>query len=259
MMTIKIKSVPLVVALIAVGMTSSGLTNSNGNFFEPLSITSAQAQTISPKEHAEEVIQTLADLYPSDQLPTFVLTAETPNYVTAATTGSLDQANFRILYFAEDEPISIDEEQLNDFSPIAAYEKKTYATEEEAIEAVNQILDLQGEAIDLGYDLTGYLQGAAGSTYLNSQEGHWSLVVRANNTEGEDPVPLAQEVVAYLEQVYLPAPETVGQITLKTSPSDSYEANTVIWQDGTVVYQLKHFDAMQVIKMTGSISEPTDQ
>lgn len=258
-MTIKRKSIPLVVAVIVTGMTNIGLTNFNGKLLEPISIISAQAQTLSPKEHAEEIIKTLADLYPSDQLPTFVLTAETPNYVTATTTGSVDQANFGILYYAEDKPIFIDEKQLNDRSPIAAYEKATYATEEEATEAVNQTLDLQGEPIDLGYGLSGYLQGAAGSTYLNWQEGHWSLVVRANNAEAEDPVPLAQEVVAYLEEVYLPAPETVGQITLKASPSDSYEANTVIWQDGVVVYQLKHFDAMQVIKMTGSISEPTNQ
>lgn len=258
-MTIKRKSFLLGVALIVTRMIGMGLINFNGNIFDSFLINSAQAQTLSPKAHAERIIKTLADLYPSEQLPTFVLTAETPNYVTAATTGSVDQENFRILYFAEDEAIFIDDNQLNNQSPIAAYKKTTFATEEEAIDAVQQILDLQGEAIDLGYGLTGYLQGAAGSTYLNWQEGHWSLVVRANNTEAEDPIPLGQKVVAYLEDVYLPAPDTVGQITLKVSLSDSYDANTVIWQDGVVVYQLNHFDAMQVIKMAGSISEPTDQ
>ena len=47
---------------------------------------------------------------------------------------------------------------VNRLTPIASLTKTTYQTEEEAIEAVNQVLDLQGDEIDLGYDITGYLQ-----------------------------------------------------------------------------------------------------
>ena len=45
--------------------------------------------------------------------------------------------------------------------------------------AVNQIID-NGQPVDLGYNITGYKQGAAGSCYLSWQEGNWSLVVAKN-------------------------------------------------------------------------------
>lgn len=261
MMKAKRKHSNLLAALLVTASASFGLVHLDKVSLMPLTVeaVTAQAETLSPKEHAEDILATLLDVYPSEQLPTFVLTEQTPEYVTAATTGSADQANFNILYFAEESAIEVDDQQLNQLTPIAAFEKETFETEEEAIEAVNQILDLQGEAVDLGYDLTGYMQGAAGSTYLNWQEGNWSLVVRANNAEEEDPVALAQAVVDYLEDVYLPAPETVGQITLGTSPTEEYDSNTIVWQEGNVLYRVSHFDAMQAIKMAGSISEPTEQ
>lgn len=43
---------------------------------------------------------------------------------------------------------------------------------------MNQIIDNGGQPVDLGYNITGYKQGAAGSSYLSWQEGNWSLVVR---------------------------------------------------------------------------------
>lgn len=218
-----------------------------------------QAESISPRDHAQGIVDALAQMYPNDTLPTYVLTPDMPEYVTAATTGTEDQDNFNIFYYAEDTPYEVNDPAVNELSPIASLTKTTYASEEEAIEAVNQVLDLQGEEVDLGYDITGYMQGAAGSTYLNWQEGNWSLLVQASNMDEEDPVPLAQSVVEYLEEVYLPEPSAVGQITLKTSEGETYEHNMVVWNEGSVVYQVKHIDPMHAIIMTGSISEPTEQ
>ena len=228
----------------------------------PISIATVQAATITPKAHAEDIIQTLATAFPDDDLPTFMLMDSMPHYITAATTGTHDQANYNILYFAEDEPIAIDDKQLNDLTPIASFNKQTFDSEEEATEAVNQVLDLQGEAVDLGFGITGYLQGAAGSTYLNWQEGNWSLVVKTLNQSDDDPTQLAQAVVTYLEEVFLPAPQSVGQITLNGSTNETemtYQSQIIIWQAGRTVYQVSHSDPMQAIKMVGSISEPTEQ
>lgn len=227
----------------------------------PVTATSqtVKAQSVSPRDHAVEVIENLASQYPNDTLPTYILTPDLPEYITAATTGTSDQDNFNIYYYAEEEAIAVNDPAVNELDPIASLEKTTYETEEEAVEAVNQVLDLQGEEVDLGYGLTGYMQGAAGSTYLNWQEGYWSLIVQANNVEDEDPVPLAQEVVEYLEEVMLPAPSQVGQIQLRVTPDGSLEANSVTWQEGNVVYRINHVDAMHAVIMTGSISEPTEQ
>ena len=51
--------------------------------------------------------------------------------------------------------------------------------------------------------------------FYNWQEGNWSIRVRASNIEGQDPVPLAKEIVAYLEKASLPAPESTEKLRLK--------------------------------------------
>lgn len=212
------------------------------------------ATEISPAEHAEDILETLNRVYPNDLLPDYILTDQTPEYVSAATTGSSDQDNFNIYYYAENEPIGVDDQALNELDPIASFTKESFETTEEAAEAVNQILDLQGQEVDLGYDITGYMQGAAGSTYLNWQEGNWSLIVQSQNDGDNDPVALATEVVEYLEEVYLTPPEDLGQITLKDQAEEgTLENNSVVWQKGNVVYTVQHHDPMGAIRMVGSI------
>lgn len=218
-----------------------------------------QAETVSPRDHATEVINYLANQYPNDTLPTYILSPEVAEYITAATTGIGEQDNYNIYYYAEDAPIAVNDGAVNELDPIASFNKSTYELEEEAVAAVDQVLDLQGEEVDLGYGITAYMQGAAGSSYLNWQEGNWSILVQASNIEGEDPVALAQEVVAYLEEVYLPEPSQVGQIRLSVSSAGSLEANFVVWQEGNVVYQVDHFDPLHAVIMAGSISQPTEQ
>ncbi|MGO4936384.1 hypothetical protein ACTQ54_01880 [Fundicoccus sp. Sow4_H7] len=236
-----------------------GLTT-GGIYLEVYPETVVEAQDLSPKDQAQKIVDALSESYPDDTLPTYVLHEDDKLYFTAATTGQEDQENFNILYYAEDEPIELNTTALNELTPIAAFGKTTYETEGEAVEAVEQILDLQGQEVDLGYGITGFMQGAAGSTYLNWQEGNWSLVVKASNIEEEDPVALAVEVVEYLEEIYLPAPTQVGQITLSMPDENStYETNSVVWHEDNVVYTVTHQDAMQAIRMAGSISSPTEQ
>lgn len=247
--------------IVAVGIVTQfvGPLNSFGVSPFALETQTVQAQSATPQEHAQYVVDGLAEIYPDDRLPTYVLTPDMPEYVTAATTNRSDQENFNIFYYAEDEPIKINDPAVNELTPIASLSKTSYASEEEAAGAVDQILDLQGEEVDLGYGHTGFMQGAAGSTYLNWQEGNWSLLVQASNMAGEDPIPLAEEVVDYLEEVYLPAPTDVGQITLRVSGDGNYDDNTVVWHEGAVVYEVKHADPMHAVIMAGSISEPTEQ
>lgn len=252
----------LVKSVLVLGTVSQflvPLASFEGASFWAESSQTVQAQSLSPQSHAQKVVDTLAEIFPDDRLPTYILTSEMPEYVTAATTSASDQDNFNIFYYAEDEPIEVNDQAVNELTPIASLAKTTYESEEEAAGVVDQILDLQGEEVDLGYGITGYMQGAAGSTYLNWQEGNWSLLVQASNIDEEDPVPLALEVVEHLENVYLPAPTQTGQITLKVSPSDTYEDNTVVWHEGAVVYEVKHVDPMHAVIMAGSISEPTEQ
>lgn len=213
---------------------------------------SAAKSDNTPAKQAETVLNQLNKAFPNDQLPQAILTSQTAEYLTAATTRAADQGNFRILYYAEDHEITVNDTAVNDLQPIASFEKKSYASNEEAASAVNQIIDDGGSQIDLGYGITGYQQGAAGSSYLSWQEGNWRLVVRASNIGGEVAEPLAKEAVGYLETAMLPAPQTKGQISLTASTSDSYQNNSVVWQKGMIVYTIQHFDALQALKMTVS-------
>ncbi|WP_375180103.1 hypothetical protein [Enterococcus rotai] len=214
-----------------------------------------KTESNTPAKQADTVLSQLNTAFSTTHLPQAILTSRTAEYLTAATTSAADQANFRILYYAETSPIEVNDLAVNDLQPIASFEKKTYASNEAAASAVNQIIDNGGNPIDLGYGITGHQQGAAGSTFLSWQEGNWSLVVRASNINGEVADPVAKEAVAYLETAMLPAPQTVGQISLTASTSDSYQTNSVVWQEGAVVYTNQHFDPIQALKMAVSTNQ----
>lgn len=207
----------------------------------------------NPQENqAQAVLKQLNAFFPNNSLPQAILTSSTPGYLSAATTKTSEQANFRILYYAEDHSIAVNDIALNELQPIALFEKKSFDSTETAVAEVNQIIDTGGNKVDLGYGITGYQQGAAGSSYLSWQEGNWGMVVRASNIEGEDAQPLAKEIVTYLETAMLPAPQNVGQISLSTGEENNYQINSVSWQNGSVVYKIQHFDAIQAVKMAVS-------
>ena len=217
------------------------------------SSTKEAANNGSAEKQANQVLNQLANMFPGQGLPQAILTSQTNNFLTAATTSQADQNNFRVLYYAEKEAIPVNDARVNQLTPISSFEKKTYGSDAEAKNAVNQIIDNGGQPVDLGYNITGYKQGAAGSSYLSWQEGNWSLVVRASNINGESPDDLAKNVVNILEQETLPAPNTVGQITLNVAGTTDYNRNSVVWQAGTVVYSVHHFDPIQAVKMATSI------
>lgn len=215
----------------------------------------AKSENNTSEKQAEAVLGQLNQEFPNNSLPQAILTSQTAEYLTAATTSTADQGNFRVLYYAEANAIAVNDLAVNELQPIASFEKKSYGSDAEAAAAVNQIIDNGGNPIDLGYGIKGYQQGAAGSTFLSWQEGNWSMVVRASNIGGEVGEPLAKEAVAYLETAMLPAPRNVGQISLTASVSDSYQNNSVVWQKGTIVYTIQHFDAVQALKMAVSTNQ----
>ncbi|MBO0473006.1 hypothetical protein IGL98_000842 [Enterococcus sp. DIV0840] len=236
--------------------TSQSSTKPSSSETKPSESQSAvKSDNNTPAKQAEAVLNQLNKDFPNNQLPQAILTSQTAEYLTAATTSAADQGSFRILYYAEDHGIAVNDLAVNDLQPIASFEKKSYGSNDEAAGAVNQIIDNGGRQIDLGYGITGYQQGAAGSSFLSWQEGNWSMVVRASNIGGEVAEPLAKEAVAYLETAMLPAPQSVGQISLTASISDSYQNNSVVWQKGTTVYTIQHFDALQALKMTVSTNQ----
>lgn len=229
---------------------STSKTESSTSTTESTPASSAAAAT--PESQAEKVLNELAGLFPSEPLPNSILTSTTKTYLSSATTSAGDQSNFNILYYAEDQPIDVNSTELNELKPIASMEKITFATEEEAKNEVGKIEDYAGTEVDLGYGLTGYMQGAAGSSYLTWAEGNWNLIIKASNIDGEDPVSLGKEVVTYLEENTLPIPQQDGNIQLEVGENGDYQTNSVAWQKNNVVYKVHHFNAMEAVKMAVS-------
>ncbi|WP_314060774.1 hypothetical protein [uncultured Vagococcus sp.] len=213
--------------------------------------TTKEQPTNDPEEQAQAILKRLSDTIPT-ALPQKILTAQDGHFLSAAT--AQDNA-IAVNYYATEQPIPLNDTHLNQLTPIARFTKTTYGTEVEAKEAVNYVpVNTAGQPVDLGHAITGYQDAGAGSVFLSWQEGNWSLTVRGVNLDGEDPVPLAKEVVEQLETASLPAPQNVGQINLRVSNKEGeMAANTLTWQEGTTVYLLEHHDPKQVIHMALSL------
>ena len=197
---------------------------------------SSAAQTSSKTVTQAGTLDQLSAAFPQDRLPS---------------DEGADQLS--ILYYQLNDQRELNDPSLNNETPIASYKNAAYENEDQAAEAVHANLDEGGQAVDLGHNITGHMQGAAGSSYLSWQEGNWNLTVRAVNQENQDPVPVAKKIVAYLEEAMLPAPG-IGQITIDMGKSD-YTANSVSWQDSKITYTLQHQDPLSALKMAVSMNQ----
>lgn len=92
---------------------------------------------------------------------------------------------------------------------------------------------------DLGYGITGYGEGAAGSQYFSWEEGNWLFSISSVSEDQMDNPEIAKKVVAYLEDHYLPAPNDQGVVYIQY-PQGGKDVNVDIrWQDGNMIYQLQ--------------------
>lgn len=200
-----------------------------------------------PTENTADAQAELKAMHSELHLPT--VTAPNGKALNIASTVEVNRVN--VLYYAMDEALIMNHRQLNNETPFASYSVSDYGSNAEAQAAVNYIVDDGGQAVDLGYGITGHQQGAAGSTYLNWQEGNWSLTVRGLNSEGQDPVATAKKMVNYLEEAFLPVPKTVGQITVDLG-SSGYQRAQVVWQVDEIVYRVTHQDPLGALQVAVS-------
>lgn len=161
---------------------------------------------------------------------------------------------YSILYYRTDRPLGLNADELNQEMPIATYlYQYGFASSQETIQVLQPFeIDTNGQQVDLGSRITGYQQGAAGSSFLEWQEGNWRMRIRGNNIEGQDPLPLAKEIVAYLEENSLPAPEQFGKITVDMGDTTN-RAVEVSWQEPKNAYTITHQDPMSALKMAVSM------
>lgn len=214
-------------------------------------VTNSSEKASVPSDTAASDMTALAELeqaYPNQVMPHAVAVERQLNIASDS-----QKNKFSVLYYEKEASWPLNDTRLNEEQPFAHFTETTYDSAEKAQDAVAKGTDLGGQKVDLGHNITGYQQGAAGSSYLTWQEGNWTIVVRASNVEGEEPVTLAKEVVNYLEKAFLPAPRTAGQINLQVATGD-YRQNTVTWQKDTKVYQVSATDAMKALDIAVAVN-----
>lgn len=147
---------------------------------------------------------------------------------------------------------------LND-SRIASEKPYAVLTENKKVEDPSSLINYQAAktglpAVKISGNVTGTEEGAAGSTYLQFNQGQWSFVVRASNVQGQKPLPTAQKLLALYQQYSLPA--TTAKASVQVDVGESLGSlNTVItWAKGSSVYQLKAHSTETAFKMLKSLN-----
>lgn len=164
-------------------------------------------------------------------------------YHLTATTNS-NATNAEIVFYQHTGTIPINNELLysndNPAEVVGRVTIKEYNTQEEADEAIayENFSELGGERIDLGYGMTGYQDGAAGSLHTSWNVGRWALSVKSSTEHSENNVSLAKGVVKYLTEEALPIPHANGYAHLDTEQNDT----RIMWQRNKTVYTIDQTD-----------------
>ena len=136
------------------------------------------------KVTAKDVLVEIQDLLMTDfevELPTGVRVS-TGKYLSATATS--DSKKYEVSFYETDEPLELNDEKLEGKTPIAILKGTVYATVEAANEQIGyQAIQDNIPEVDLGYDITGYEDAGAGSSFIAWHEGRWSMIVRGLNDD----------------------------------------------------------------------------
>ncbi|RDG02964.1 hypothetical protein [Lactiplantibacillus plantarum] len=166
-------------------------------------------------------------------------------------------ANYTVRYSVGQQARPFNAAAVADEMAYATVTKTTYTTTDAAAKQVGYRDDQSAAGlptVDLGHQISAHIDAGAGQRYIMWNEGRWSLTVHANMMDEDAGVALAKQAVAAFEQVYLPAPQSVGDISFDAVSSGSGQLDQVIqWQAGKVVYQVKAQEMATAIKMAASM------
>lgn len=234
-----------------VSMSSSESSSTSRTNSSSKTQTSSSKTDSSHGNHAMSARDELQANYPNDKFPDPATISGGKEIGIAA---SEEQGILKVSYYEVNEETPFNDPALKNQTPVAGFQRQAFDSKETAQNEVGQTYDPNGQQVDLGHNITGYRSAGAGSSFITWKEGNWSLAVRANNLEEEDPVPLAKQTVEYLEGAFLPVPHDAGQISLRVAKGD-VQSNSVVWQDNQTVYTIMNADSMSALKMAVSMAK----
>lgn len=107
--------------------------------------------------------------------------------------------------------------------------------------------------VKLDGQVTGTEEGAAGSTYLQFNQGQWSFVVRASQVQGQEALPTAKALLKLYQQYGLPASGSNASVQVDVGESLGSLNTVITWSKGSSVYQMKAHSTETAFKMLKSL------
>ena len=107
--------------------------------------------------------------------------------------------------------------------------------------------------VKLDGQVTGTEEGAAGSTYLQFNQGQWSFVVRASQVQGQEALPTAKALLKLYQQYGLPASGSNASVQVDVGESLGSLNTVITWSKGSSVYQMKAHSTDTAFKMLKSL------
>ncbi|MGV2621868.1 UNVERIFIED_CONTAM: hypothetical protein N8J90_11795 [Halobacillus marinus] len=127
------------------------------------------------------------------------------------------------------------------------FTKKSFDTERQAAAYIEDYRKVEQTNMELGHGIKASRDAGAGHEHILWNEGNWLIETdfplddQYANADYPDNEKLAADIVDYLEDHYLPAPEDRGVIKINGF-ADSKQT-LIQWQDGKVVYEKKSKEA----------------
>lgn len=179
-------------------------------------------------------------------LPTAFPTTESSSVTADIITNEVD--NYTVSYTDDQGELAEVTGTIYENSDLASEEMDTFSNGK-------SISPYEEGGSDLGYGITGYGEGAAGTQYFSWEEGNWLFSISSISEDQMDNPGIAKKIVDYLEDHYLPAPDGQGVVYIQY-PQGGEEVNVDIrWQDSNIVYQLRTTRVpLEALEMTVSMN-----
>lgn len=235
----------------SVNSSSAASDNQSGNS-KPVETASVQTQQTALNQ-TRAALTTKVPL----MLPTSV-PVEKGRYLTATTTSQT--TNYKVNLYETKQPTKINSQAASKGTLLATVEGNKYKDTASAKEKIDEIGYLQvdvsdGEGLlDLGHSIKAMEEAGLGHQQLIWNEGRWCIWVDSpidpayKSKEYPDRVQLAKNVVAYLNNHMLPAPQKIGVIYISIWNHPTIGGTTIRWQDNQTVYQIDSADPMTALK-----------
>lgn len=224
------------------------------------SVDSSNTSDADPQTQQETLKQVKAALNTkvSLMLPTS-LPLEKGDYLTATTVSQAQ--SYKVNLYEVKQPEAINSKAASKGTLIATVEGTEYQDASNAKGSISayERIDASGPdeiMEDLGHNIKAMKNAGLGHQQLTWNEGRWCLWVDSptdpafKNNKYPDRDQLAKDVVAYLEEHMLPAPQDIGVIFIRDWDRNRFDNTTTIsLQKNQTVYQISCTDPMVALKV----------